>query len=91
MDSIYNKYQFENKTDAMSAGYSCMTKPKYNNLVIPLGLVINPHTDDYTSQDANENTCDIPIVRSDKFDALFYSVGKNLGKPRASTLKKHRS
>jgi hypothetical protein len=90
--SIYDKYLFENKNDAMSAGYSCMTKPKYNTLVIPVGLVLNHHTENSESHDSTEDEEPLfPVVRSDKFDTLFYSIGKNLGKPRATTLKKQRT
>ena len=92
--SIYDKYLFENKNDAMAAGYSCMTKPKYNTLVIPVGLVLNHHTENTHSDDDRDSSVEepsFPVIRSDKFDTLFYSVGKNLGKPRASTtLKKQR-
>lgn len=90
--SIYDKYLFENKNDAMAAGYSCMTKPKYNTLVIPIGLVLNHHTENSESHHSIEDEePSFPVIRSDKFDTLFYSVGKNLGKPRSSTtLKKQR-
>jgi hypothetical protein len=87
--SIYDNYQFQDRPNNTVAGYSCMTKPKYNTLVIPLGLVVNNHTDDFVV-DADEPESDYSVVRPNIFDSLFYSVGKNLGKPHVSSRKTRR-
>ena len=93
--SIYDNYQFQDRHNNTVAGYSCMTKPKYNTLVIPLGLVVNNHTDDFVADadsDDPDNTSesDYSVVRHNIFDSLFYSVGKNLGKPHVSSRKTRR-
>jgi hypothetical protein len=91
--SIYDNYQFQDRPNNTVAGYSCMTKPKYNTLVIPLGLVVNNHTDDFVADaDEPDNTSesDYSVVRPNIFDSLFYSVGKNLGKPHVSSRKTRR-
>lgn len=107
--SIYDNYQFQDRPNNTVAGYSCMTKPKYNTLVIPLGLVVNNHTDESPDSDVhdtmhvymdtsndmgnhNDNTSesDYSVVQPNIFDSLFYSVGKNLGKPHMTSRKTRR-
>lgn len=88
--SIYDNYQFQDRHDNTVAGYSCMTKPKYNTLVIPLGLVVNNHTDESPDSDADidiDTESYYSVVQPNTFDSLFYSVGKNLGKPHMSSRK----
>jgi hypothetical protein len=89
--SIYDNYQFQDRPNNTVAGYSCMTKPKYNTLVIPLGLVVNNHTDDFVVDEPdNTSESDYSVVQPNIFDSLFYSVGKNLGKPHMSSRKTRR-
>lgn len=115
MQSIYDNYRFENRKDNAVAGYSCLTKPKYSTLVIPMGLVVNNHTDDiykesepdvdynmrmgmgmetdrhmdFRSNDTSETS--FPVINDAKFDVLFYSVGKSLGKSRSTKTRKNKS
>jgi len=113
MQSIYDNYRFENRKDNAVAGYSCLSKPKYSTLVIPMGLVVNNHKDDiyketesdvdynmhmgmdtdhpmdFLSNDTSENS--FPVINDAKYDVLFYSVGKSLGKPRSTKTRKNKS
>jgi hypothetical protein len=47
------------------------------------------HHMDFRSNDTSENS--FPVINDAKYDVLFYSVGKSLGKPRSTKTRKNKS
>lgn len=74
-----------NDPEIMVGGYLFSNKPKYDHFVIPVGLQ-QPISFLPMNENAKEGEHHT-LIDSAKFDALFYSVGKDLGKSRLKITK----
>ena len=72
------------KDDAMQTNTETPLFTRFTNLVVPVGLQLHRFAEEEREYISDEIS---GIIDSAKFDRLFYSVGKDLGKSKTRTYK----